>query len=209
MPETTTLLTFVLAAAAVVAVPGPSVVYVVARGVEHGRGAGMVSVLGLEAGSLAHLVAAVAGVAALAEAFPPALQALRWAGAGYLLWLAVRQVQFYRAARGDAPATSGGRPSARQLFRDGMLIDLLNPGTALFFLAFLPQFVDPARGSVAGQVLVLGGCYLALAVVNDSAYALAAGGLARRLTGSESARRRTALGTAAVYLALALVALLV
>ncbi|MCK0112238.1 LysE family translocator [Ornithinimicrobium sp. F0845] len=209
MPSTATLLTFTLAAAALVVVPGPSVVYVVARGVEFGRRAGMVSVAGLEVGSLLHLVATMAGLATLLAAWPAGFRVLQWAGAAYLFCLALGQ---FRALRGvtavDPVSTVGSRPTRLQLFRDGLLIDLLNPGTALFFLAFLPQFVDPSRGPVAAQILVLGTCYLVLAVINDSVYALAAGGLARRLTGSPRARGRTMLVTGVIYLGLAAVALL-
>ncbi|NLG22808.1 MAG: LysE family translocator [Actinomycetales bacterium] len=210
MPSTATLLTFSLAAAALVVVPGPSVVYVVARGMEFGRRAGMVSVAGLEVGSLLHLVATVAGLAALLAAWPAGFRLLQWAGAAYLLGLAVSQFRsLHGGVEADRPApASGSHPSGLRLFRDGVLIDLLNPGTALFFLAFLPQFVDPARGPVSVQILILGGCYLALAVINDSIYALAAGGLAGRFSASPRARRRTAVVTGVVYLGLAAVALL-
>lgn len=210
VPTTATLLTFTLAAAALVVVPGPSVVYVTTRGVEFGRRAGMVSVAGLEMGSLLHLVATVAGLATLLTAWPAGLQLLQWAGAGYLLWLALDQFRAARPVARHRPSFSTHRcPSTLRLFRDGMLIDLLNPGTAMFFLAFLPQFVDPARGPVAVQILILGGCYLTLAVLNDSAYALAAGGLAKRFRGSHDARRRTAIATGVVYVGLACVAVLV
>lgn len=209
MPSTATLLTFTLAAAALVIVPGPSVVYVMTRGVEFGRRAGMVSVAGLELGSLLHLVATVAGLATVLAAWPAGLQLLQWAGAGYLVWLALDQFRTARPAHGDHPRSeSAGRPSTLRLLRDGMLIDLLNPGTAMFFLAFLPQFVDPALGPVAGQILVLGGCYLALAVINDSIYALAAGVLAGRVGTSPATRRRTSVVTGVVYVGLAAVAVL-
>lgn len=209
MPTTATLLTFTLAAAALVVVPGPSVVYVMTRGVAFGRRAGMVSVAGLEMGSLLHLIATVAGLATVLAAWPAGLRLLQWAGACYLLWLALDQFRTARPAGRHRPGASApGRPSALRLFRDGMLIDLLNPGTAMFFLAFLPQFVDPARGPVAVQILALGGCYLTLAVLNDSAYALLAGTLARRLQVSECSRRRTAIVTGVVYVGLAVVAVL-
>lgn len=209
MPTTSTLLTFTLAAAALVIVPGPSVVYVMARGVEFGRRAGMLSVAGLEVGSLLHLVATVAGLATVLAAWPAGLTLLQWAGAGYLLWLALGQFRSVRRVGRHRPTGRGlARPSALQLFRDGMLIDLLNPGTAMFFLAFLPQFVDPSRGSVAIQVLILGSCYLALAVINDSVYALAAARLSGRVRTSAASHRRVALVTGAVYLALAGLALL-
>lgn len=205
MPTTATLLTFSLAALVVVVIPGPSVVYVVARGLQHGRAAGLVSVAGLELGSLLHLFATVAGLAALLAATPSALDVLRLAGVGYLLWLGLRELsRGSGTARPDA--VSPVRPTRLQLLRDRMLIDLLNPGTALFFLAFLPQFVDP-HGHVAGQVLVLGACYLGLAVVNDTAYALVAGRLGRRLEGAGFGGRRVAVLTGLVYLGLAALAL--
>lgn len=209
MPSTATLLTFTLAAAALVVVPGPSVVYVMTRGVAFGRRAGMVSVAGLEAGSLLHLVATVAGLATVLAAWPAGLQVLQWAGAGYLLWLGWDQFRIARPLRDPGQPSTGDQPSTMRLFRDGMLIDLLNPGTAMFFLAFLPQFVDPTRGPVALQILVLGSCYLLLAVINDSVYALAAGGLAGRFHRSDGSRRWTAIVTGIIYVGLAGVALLV
>lgn len=209
MPSTATLLTFTLAAAALVVVPGPSVVYVMTRGVAFGRRAGMVSVAGLEAGSLLHLVATVAGLATVLAAWPAGLQVLQWAGAGYLLWLGWDQFRIARPLRDPGQPPTGDQPSTMRLFRDGMLIDLLNPGTAMFFLAFLPQFVDPTRGPVALQILVLGSCYLLLAVINDSVYALAAGGLAGRFHRSDGSRRWTAIVTGIIYVGLAGVALLV
>lgn len=210
MPSTATLLTFTLAAAALVVMPGPSVVYVMTRGVEFGRRAGMVSVAGLETGSLLHLMATVGGLAAVLAAWPTGLTLLQWVGAAYLLWLAAQEFASARPPRQQGTAGEAGlRPSDLKLFRDGMLIDVLNPGTAMFFLAFLPQFVDPARGPVVGQVLVLGGCYLLLAVINDSIYALAAGGLAGRVSSSSRSRRRAAVATGIVYVGLACVAVLV
>lgn len=209
MPSTATLLTFTLAAAALVVVPGPSVVYVMTRGVAFGRRAGMVSVAGLEAGSLLHLVATVAGLATVLAAWPAGLQVLQWAGAGYLLWLGWDQFRIARPLGDPGQPSTGDQPSTMRLFRDGMLIDLLNPGTAMFFLAFLPQFVDPTRGPVALQILVLGSCYLLLAVINDSVYALAAGGMAGRFQCSDGSRRWTAIVTGIIYVGLAGVALLV
>lgn len=121
------------------------------------------------------------------------------------MWLGLRELAQRTGAAPDTPAAAAC-PTRLQLLRDGMLIDLLNPGTALFFLAFLPQFVDPA-GHVAGQVLVLGGCYLLLAIVNDTAYAVVAGRWGHRLSGAVLGGRRMAVVTGLVYLGLAGLAL--
>lgn len=206
MPTTPVLVAFVLASLAVIVIPGPSVVYVMARGVAQGRSAALLSVVGLELGALVHLLGTTVGLAALVAAWPELLTGLRWAGAGYLLWLAVRQLRPAPHVSGPALPPPGGR---WRLVRDGMLIDVLNPGTALFFLAFLPQFVDPARGPVAAQIMILGLCFLLVASANDAVYALVSGALAARFGRRWLAQRRVQLVTAAVYVALAASALLV
>ena len=169
MPTTTTLLVFVPSTLALLAVPGPSVVYVVTRTLEQGRRAGLVSMLGLETGALVHVALSALGVTALLAASDWAFLAVKYAGATYLVVLGMRQLRRRPAGAGaaDSPTTSEAR-----LFRDGVLVDLLNPKTGLFFLAFLPQFVEPVRGPVAGQVLVLGVCFVVLAALTDGTYAL-------------------------------------
>lgn len=199
LPTLATVAAFGVATLVILAVPGPSVVYVVTRSLEHGRAAGLFSVLGIETGAIVHVVAATAGLAALLASTPAALTALRWVGAAYLAWLAVRQLR-----RGPQPAgLPRSAPSGLRLYREGVLVDLLNPKTALFLLAFLPQFVDPARGSVAQQVGVLGLCFVVLALLCDGAYALGAGGLTSRVQSSPRAAEIVRMGSCAVYLALA------
>lgn len=204
VPPTATLMAFAGATLAIVALPGPSVAYVVTRSIEHGRLGGFCSVLGIETGAALHVVAASTGLAALLESAPAAHTSLRWAGAAYLLALAVQQ--FRRSSGLDG----GSSPSASplRLYRDGVLVDLLNPKTALFFVAFLPQFVDPAQGSVAQQIGVLGLCFVVLALVCDGGYAFAAGGVAGRVQSSPRAAEAVRLGAGVVYLALAGAALL-
>ena len=174
MPDPATLAVFAAATAALLLIPGPSVLFIVARTLEHGRRGGLVSMLGVETGALLHVLAATAGLSALVTASPQALLAVKLAGAAYLLWLGLR------ALRGPHELSLTGG-SSRRLFRQGLVVDALNPKTAMFFLAFLPQFVDPAAGSVAGQTLVLGLCFVALATLSDGAYALLAGAVAARL----------------------------
>jgi threonine/homoserine/homoserine lactone efflux protein len=199
MPSGSTFLLFAGATLLLLALPGPSVLYVVARTVEQGRAAGLVSVLGLETGALIHVGAAAAGVSALVASSPGAFAALRFGGAAYLLWLAARTLL---RARGSSPAA--GAPASRgQLFRDGVMVDLLNPKTALFFLAFLPGFVRAEAGPVAVQVLLLGLVFVALALLTDGAYAL----VTARLRGGVRGGRRVALASAGAYALLGAVAL--
>ena len=199
MPSGSTLLVFAGATLLLLALPGPSVLYVVARTVEQGRAAGLVSVLGLETGALIHVGAAAAGVSALVASSPGAFAALRYGGAAYLLWLAARTLL---RARGSSPGP--GAPASRlQLFRDGVMVDLLNPKTALFFLAFLPGFVRVDAGPVAVQVLLLGLVFVALAVLTDGAYAL----VTARLRGGLRGGRRVALASAGAYGLLGVLAL--
>lgn len=206
MPTTSVLLAFTLASLAVVVIPGPSVVYVVARGVSQGRTAALLSVVGLELGALVHLLATTLGLAAVVAAWPEALTTLRLAGAGYLVWLGWRTLRA-RPARSDRACP---RPAGRwRLVRDGLVIDVLNPGTALFFLAFLPQFIDPTRGPIAIQVSVLGLCFLILASANDTIYALISGAIAGRVRHERLGSRHVRILTAGVYVGLACAAVVV
>lgn len=202
MPVPPMLLVFVAATLVVLLVPGPSVVYVVTRSVDHGRVGGLLSMLGVEAGALVHVAAAAAGLTALVAASDHALTVLRYAGAAYLVVLGVRQ--FLARPAGRAPRHV--RASRPRLFLDGLVVDLFNPKTALFFAAFLPQFVDPSGYAVPVQVLVLGLCFVGLAVLCDGAYALLAGCLAARLGRSGALRRSVRHVTAGVYVGLGLVA---
>jgi threonine/homoserine/homoserine lactone efflux protein len=205
MPDATTLLMFMAATAAVLVVPGPSVLFIVARTLEHGRRGGLVSMLGVEAGALLHVAAATAGVSALVAASPAALLAVKLAGAAYLLVLGVRALR-----PGDVVLPGGGpaSPTRGRLFRQGLLVDALNPKTTMFFLAFLPQFVDPAAGAVAVQTLILGLCFLALATLSDGGYALVAGAVAERLRRSAAARARLRRASGAAYVGLGALAVL-
>ncbi len=153
MPEKTAFLTFLLAALMLNIAPGPDMLYVIGRSVGQGRRAGTVSALGVFAGCWAHILAAAVGVAALLRSSPLAFNLVRYAGAGYLLYLGVRMI----AQRRDASTLRDLPPEPlSSIFRQGVITNVLNPKVALFFLAFLPQFVDAHRGSVALQILLLG-----------------------------------------------------
>lgn len=200
MPDAATLALFAAAALALLVVPGPSVLFIVARSLHQGRRAGLVSALGVEAGGLVHVLAATVGVSALVLSSALLFSLVKWAGAAYLVYLGVRTL----LARSQAPTEVAPPREARlaRIFWQGALVNALNPKTALFFLAFLPQFVDPARGSVALQTFTLGLFFLALATLTDGAYALLAGTVGRRLRGNALFARRQKYLTGGVYIAL-------
>lgn len=165
------LLGFIAASLVVLLVPGPGVLYIVARSLSQGQRAGLVSVLGLSAGALVHVVAATLGLSAILLTSATAFGVIKTLGASYLIYLGLRTL-LVRDAVGDVDVAAP-RSSAR-LFTDGVMVSVLNPKIAVFFLAFLPQFVDPSRGPVPQQVLVLGLLYVALALITDGAYAAVA-----------------------------------
>jgi threonine/homoserine/homoserine lactone efflux protein len=184
MPETSTLALFAVAAVTLLVIPGPAVLYIVTRSVDQGRAAGLASVCGVHVGTLVHVAAAALGLSALLVSSATAYDTVRWLGAAYLVWLGVRRLL---ARDEDLPATPGPdarRPGLGRIFAQGVVVNVLNPKTALFFLAFLPQFVDTSRGSVPFQVVVLGVAFVLLGLLSDGAYAMAAS------TGAGWLRRR-------------------
>jgi len=202
MPDGSTLLLFVGASLALLAIPGPAVIYVVTRSIEHGRTAGMVSMLGVETGTFAYALAAAAGLSGLIAASVTAFTVVKYAGAAYLLYLGVRKL-LERDQPQDASLTGRSR-----LFLKGTLVQLLNPKIAIFFVAFLPQFVDSSRGPVAAQILVLGTIFTVLAVLSDGAYVLLAGAVSGWLRTGRRARSRLAKLSGGVYIGLGLTAAL-
>ncbi len=201
VPDLATLALFALASAALIAVPGPAVIYVVARSIEGGRRAGLVSMLGIEAGGLVHVAGAAVGLSALLASSATAFTVVKLAGAAYLVWLGVGRLLASARPEPEDAAPPPPRPG-RRLFLEGVLVNVLNPKVAIFFLAFLPQFVDPAGGAVALQVLVLGVVFLPVAVLCDGAWALVAGAAAGRLRSSPTARRALDRVSGVVYLGL-------
>ncbi|HEX2231836.1 MAG TPA: LysE family translocator [Thermoleophilaceae bacterium] len=177
MPDADALLVFAAASVVLAVVPGPAVIYIVTRSVRHGRAAGLVSTLGVELGNMVHVAASAVGLSALLASSATAFNIVRYAGAAYLVFLGVRVL----LGREDEDERERPATRRRRLFWEGAVVSALNPKTALFFLAFLPQFVDPAQGAVALQALVLGTCFVGLATVSDSTYALLAGTAGNRL----------------------------
>jgi threonine/homoserine/homoserine lactone efflux protein len=191
---------FVTAGLALNVTPGPDMLYVVARSTGEGRRAGIVSALGIAAGSLVHLALVVGGVAGLLLAVPAAYEVVRWAGAAYLVYLGVRSLMAASRAEDARPAPA----SLGAIFRQGVVTNVLNPKVAVFFLAFLPQFADPARGGVEAQLVFLGLLFNVTGTAVNVAVALAAArvGTWSRARGGAGAWLRRLPG--AVFIALGL-----
>jgi threonine/homoserine/homoserine lactone efflux protein len=181
-PDASTLAVFSAAALLLLVIPGPAVLYIVAQSVSRGRVAGLVSMLGIQVGGLVHVAAAAVGLSALVVQSALAFSVVKYAGAVYLVFLGIR-----RLLGRDRNGVDGmpRERSLRALFANGIIVNVFNPKTALFFFAFLPQFVDVSRGGVAFQIVVLGLVFIGLAVVSDGVYAIVAGSAA----GWVSARR--------------------
>jgi threonine/homoserine/homoserine lactone efflux protein len=174
------LAVFIVAALVLLLTPGPAVLYIIARSVDQGRRAGLASVLGVELGNSVHVLAAALGLSAILLTSALAFSVVKYAGAAYLVYLGVRTL--LRPA-GPKAARSGETGSLSRAFWQGIVVAVLNPKTALFFLSFLPQFVDASRGRISQQFLLLGFIFVGMAIVTDSLYALlsgTAGGLLRR-----------------------------
>ncbi len=180
MPSGPLLLGFVAASLVVLLIPGPGVLYVVARSASQGLRAGLASVVGLSIGALVHVVAAAVGLSAILMTSATAFSVVKALGAGYLIYLGLRTIFSGRARTGNDALTP---VSLRRLFVDGVVVSVFNPKIAVFFLAYLPQFVNPGAGSVSGQVLLLGLIYVTLALFTDGGYALLAGSLRHRIRG--------------------------
>jgi threonine/homoserine/homoserine lactone efflux protein len=198
-PDSTSLWLFCLAAVALLAIPGPAVLYIVVQSAEQGRKVGLASVGGVHLGSLVHVGAATAGLSALIVASALAFDVVKYAGAAYLVYLGIRKL-LEREAHVEVEVESNAMQRA---FVRGAVVNVLNPKIALFFLALLPQFVDAGRGGVWSQVLVLGLTFVGLGLVSDSLYALAAG-----TVGNLFRRKRRAVRyfSGAVYVTLGVVA---
>ena len=202
MPDASTFALFVAAALALLLVPGPAVLYVVTRSVDQGRPAGLASVLGVGIGSLVHITFAAIGLSALLASSAAAFSAVKWLGAAYLIWLGLQRL--LTQGEEDAPAAVVPERLSR-VFLHGVVVNVLNPKTALFFLAFLPQFVDPARGAAWMQIVMLGATFVAVGLCTDSLYALlggTAGDWLRRKSQGESFRWMRRYVPGGVYIAL-------
>jgi threonine/homoserine/homoserine lactone efflux protein len=203
MPTLPAISLFLLATLGILLIPGPSVLYIITRSIAQGKRAGLASVLGVELAGFTHAAAAALGLSALLMASALAFSVVKYLGAAYLIYLGVRTLL---AREESQQATVPAPKSLSQLFAQGFLVNLLNPKTALWFYAFLPQFVDPVRGAVAGQILLLGALFVLLAFCTDSLYALLGSTVGQWLTRNARFRRLRRYVTGSVYIVLGVTA---
>jgi threonine/homoserine/homoserine lactone efflux protein len=178
MPSPEVFAAFAVASLALLIVPGPSVLYIVTRSMDQGRAAGLVSVLGIHTGSIVHVAAAALGLSAILASSALSYGMVRFVGAAYLIWLGVRAL---RDRGEERPNLNGRAHSLARIYAQGVVVNVLNPKTALFFLAFLPQFVDVSRGSVPLQIVLLGITFILLGFISDGTYALVSARVSRTL----------------------------
>jgi threonine/homoserine/homoserine lactone efflux protein len=199
MPHLSTILLFVAATMAVLLVPGPAVVYIVIRSVAQGRAAGLISVLGIHVGTIVYVVATSLGLSALLMASSIAFLIVKYLGAAYLVWLGLQKL---RARGGAESATDPPKASLPRIFGQGIIVNILNPKTLIFFAAFLPQFVDPARGPIAFQLAFFGMAFIVLGIASDGSYALLSSALAGKLRRTTRSRQRLDRSSGVIYLML-------
>ena len=178
LPSHSQLLFFISAAALLLAIPGPAVFYIVGRSIGHSRNAGLVSALGIGVGTLIHTAAAAVGLSALLVSSATAFSVVKYLGAAYLIYLGVQKLR--RDESFDA-SQDAARTTLTRVFTQGIVVNVLNPKTALFFFAFLPQFIDPARGHVATQILSLGILFACMGTCSDCLWAAFSGAVAHHL----------------------------
>jgi threonine/homoserine/homoserine lactone efflux protein len=172
---------FLIASLALVLVPGPAVLYIVARSIAQGRKAGIVSVLGIAVGGTVHVTAAALGLSALLMSSVLAFMVVKYLGAAYLIYIGIRTL--LTKTKTDDTSDTETQP-LWHIFRQGIIVNVLNPKTALFFFAFIPQFIDPTLGTIAPQVLFLGFVFVIMALCTDSIYAMLAGTMGNWLRGN-------------------------
>jgi threonine/homoserine/homoserine lactone efflux protein len=203
MIQHSTLGVFVATALLLLITPGPAVLYIVTRSVEQGRRAGLVSMLGICTGTLVHVAAAALGISALLVTSPNAFNALRYLGAAYLMVLGVQTLAKRDSPTGDVAVE---RASLRRIFVQGVIVNLLNPHTVLFSFAFLPQFVDPARGAVPLQIMTLGLLFVLMSAMTDTVWAIGAGTAGNWIRGNRRVARVQRYVTASALIGLGVAA---
>jgi threonine/homoserine/homoserine lactone efflux protein len=204
IPSADKLVLFITAALVILLIPGPAVLYIVARSVAQGRTGGMVSVLGIHTATFIHVLAAALGLSVLLLSSALAFSIVKYAGAAYLVWLGLRKI--FGPVEAAGPDGELKQYSHAKLFRDGFVVNLLNPKTAIFFFAFLPQFVDVSRGHTTQQIALLGMLMLVLGFCTDSAYALLSGTAAAWLKRSRGYVKFERYGSGVLFIGLGVAA---
>jgi len=199
MIESSRLYFFMGAALALLLIPGPAVLYITARSASQGRVAGLVSVLAIETANFMQAIAAALGLSAILLSSALAFDVVKYLGAAYLIYLGIRKLL---ASDNGAEDEVVRRESLALIYWQGFAVNILNPKTALFFFAFLPQFVDPTKGNITAQTLLLGAIFVGMAIITDSLYALLASSLARKLAGNWGFQKGQRYFAGLVYLGL-------
>ena len=201
MFDLTTIGLFASASILLAITPGPAMIYIATRSIAQGRSAGVVSVLGVHTGALIHTFAAALGLSALIAASAVAFSIVKYAGAGYLIYLGI---QTFLSKSQMLEVKSTARAKLSQVFYQGLLVNLLNPKVILFFLAFLPQFVDPSQGNVKLQLLTLGILFIVFVLPIDMGVGLAGSQFGIWLRAKQGIQRATKWVTGSIYIALGL-----
>ena len=202
MFEPTRFLLFLTAGLAMLLIPGPAVFYIIARSIDQGRPAGLVSTIGVGIGTMFHVVAAALGISALLVSSALLFNIVKLLGAGYLIYLGFRKLFIEKE---DIETSAIESAPLRQIFYQGVIVNILNPKTALFFFAFLPQFADPTRGSVAGQIFILGLLLVLIGLFTDGMYAVLAGTAGNWLKNNLRLLRAQRYFAGTVYVALGMI----
>lgn len=197
-----TALAFSGATLLLLVLPGPAVMYIVTRSASQGRRAGLVSVAGIHVGTVVHVGAAMVGLSAILAASATAFTVVKLAGAGYLVWLGIQSIRAFRRGVDPVSPDEQAARSLPRVFADGVVLNILNPKTAVFFLSFVPQFVDPGSAQPVLDLALLGALFILLGLISDSMFALAGGWIGGRLRRSARLQRGTDLVAGATYLVL-------
>ena len=206
MLSSSTISVFVAASLLYAVIPGPNIVYIVTRGIGQGRRAAIVSALGVETGSLVHVAAAAAGVSALLAASAAAFNAVKYAGAAYLIYLGIKTLRGGPAEHLTAGVAELPRARLRRIYLQAVVVDVLNPKSALFYMAFLPQFIHAGHGARLTQILMLAAIVFVIGTASDMFYALAAGTVGRWLRRRPRFLSRQHYVTGGIYITLGLAA---
>ncbi|GAB1530245.1 MULTISPECIES: LysE family translocator [Brevibacillus] len=199
--EFSTIWLFVVAASTLLIIPGPAVLYIMARSIDQGKKAGLVSVLGVSLGGSVHVLAGAIGVSAILMTSATAFHIVKYLGAAYLIYLGCKTL-FSKSDSTASEIPQAPRKKLRKIFYESALVEVMNPKTALFFLAFFPQFIAPTPGSVTVQFLLLGTIFIILAFISDGLYAVLAASMRKRIVSSTTSSKVMNRITGYFYIAL-------
>lgn len=205
LPDVDNIVLFASMAVILIVIPGPAVLYILAKSVSEGTRAGFISVLGIGVGALVHVLLAAIGVSTVIIASPTTFNILKYVGVFYLLYLGVQKLHSTKTL--TSIRISKVQTKNRQLFFEGMLINILNPKTAVFFLAFLPQFINIEKGNATFQIVFLGIIFIAIAAISNTSYALVSASIANWLKSNPSFYKKQHLLMAGIYLVLSVILL--